>query len=122
LTPWEVFFCILYLGGSLVLTSCYKVGYDPTKTNVVVKLTWLLYATAAIMGCCITALYWTMVWDPERGITFNNTMTHGGTLLLVLLQGNFLDRVPLRLKMMMASSVVTVLYDSWLAVHNTIVR
>lgn len=122
LTPWGVFFCILYLLGSVVITTCISAGYDPRNINAVIKLTWLMYSIAAVIGCCIAVLYWTLVWNPKNGLTYNNVMTHGGVLLVVLFQGIYLDRVPMRLKHLLAISLVTLIMEGWLALQNTVIR
>jgi len=124
LTPWGVFFGILQLGGSFALTVFYSSGYyNPKNANVLVKLTWLLYSIAGVIGICISGLYWVFVFDPNNtdGL-LGKIMRHGGVVLIVLLQGIFLDKVPTRLKHIVFSDGVAVIMSAWLAIQNTVVR
>jgi len=123
LTPWGVFFCILYLGGSFWLTVFgFADNSNQEQATRLVKFTWFFYSVAAVLGCCIAALYWFFVYTPSRGIELNNVMTHGGLLLIVLLQNYTVDRVPLRIKHSSGSEVIAIIYMSWLAIHNTLVK
>ncbi|CAJ1927185.1 unnamed protein product [Cylindrotheca closterium] len=127
LTPWTVFFGILQLGGSWILTAFYsKDGsiYNPQNKNVLVKITWLLYSVAGVIGCCITILFWGAVYDPDNPSNdmFDKIMTHGGVVAIVLLQGNLLDRVPMRLKHIAFSDGLAVIFSIWLALQNTVIK
>ncbi|CAJ1927213.1 unnamed protein product [Cylindrotheca closterium] len=124
LTPWGVFFCIWYLGASFCVTAC---GFADNSTReratVLVKFAWFFYSVAAVLGCCIAGLYWTAVWTPARGVELNNVMTHGGLLVIVLLQGLFVDRVPLRIKHnLFGTAPIALAYNIWLAIQNLAVK
>lgn len=118
LTPWGVFLGVLQLAGSFVLTTCYSnAEYDAQKFNVLVKLTWLLFSVAGVIGCCITILFWVAVFDPNKeNDMFDKVMTHGGVVAIVLLQGIFVDRIPMRLKHIVFSDGVAVIFSAWLAI------
>jgi len=123
LTPWGVFFGILHLAGSFVLTVFYSKGTNNTNTNntsVLVKITWLLYSVAGVIGCCITVLFWVAVFNPDKdNDMLDKIMMHGGVVSLIILQGILLDRVPMRLKHIVFSDGVALLFTVWLILQNT---
>jgi len=124
LTPWGVFFGVLQLGGSFVLTAFFSAEhiYDPEKANALVKLTWLLYSVAGVLGFTITLLFWLLVYDSKNDYMLAKVMNHGGVALIVVIQGLFLDKVPMRLKHIVFSDGVAVIMATWLALQNTVVR
>lgn len=124
LTPWGVVFCILYLGGSFSLTAfVFADNSNREQATRLVKFTWMMYSIAAVLGCCIAVLYWGFVWTPSRGIDFSNVMTHGGVLIIVLLQGLAVERVPLRIKHnIVGTALIAIIYNGWLAIQNLIVK
>lgn len=121
LTPWGVFFGILHLGCSFVLTAFYSEGCNTQNATVLVKITWLLYSIATVIGCCITVLFWVAVFNPDNpnNDMLDKVMSHGGVVLIVILQGTLLDRVPMRLKHIVFSDGVAVLFTIWLVLVST---
>jgi len=121
LTPWGVFFIILQLLGSFLLTACAPLSATP---NILVKLTWAIHNVSCVIGCCITILFWSMVYDPDdESIVLPVTiMMHGGALLVAVSQGILVDRVPFRLKHGSFSALMVALLSGWLALHNTTIR
>jgi len=124
LTHWGVVFCIMYLGGSFLLTTRSSSECNSVEATRLVKFTWLFYSVAAVMGCCIAVLYWAFVFKPStHSINLNNCMTHGGCLLIVLLQGLLVDHVPLRIKHnFVGTFAIACVYASWLALQNLVVK
>jgi MFS family permease len=121
LTPWGVVYCILYLGGSLILATCS--AYSPHRwCNFILKFTWVLFSIAAVQGICIALLYWFFVWHPDRGIYIDNVMTHGGCLIMVLIDGLIINRIPLRIKHMLLTTLLAALYLTWSVIQNVVWR
>lgn len=121
LTPWGVFFIILELLGSFLLTACAPLSATP---NILVKLTWAMHNVSCVIGCCITFLFWSLVYDPddESFVLPVTIMVHGGVLLIAVSQGILVDRVPFRLKHGSFSALMAALLSGWLALHDTTVR
>jgi hypothetical protein len=120
LTPWGVVYCILYLGGSLILATCSS--YSPYRCNFILKFTWVFFSIAAVQGICIALLYWAFVWYPDREIHVDNVMTHGGCVLMVLIDGLIINRISLRIKHMLLTILLATLYLIWSLIQNVVWR
>lgn len=118
LTMWGVVWCILYLGGSLFLAI--RGDYEPNRHNFAIEFTWVFFSVAAVQGICIAILYWGFVWIPGREVDINNTMTHGGCLLMVLVDGLLINRIPLRIKHNVITAFLAVLYITWSVIQNVV--
>jgi hypothetical protein len=58
--------------------------------------TWLLFTLAAHTQMMASLLYWALVHQPEWGCSFGTIMFHGGLLLVLLLEGQTMNRIPIR--------------------------
>jgi len=125
LTPWGIFFCIWYLGGSLLLTSCKTSDNEPLETaSLLVKFTWMVFSLAAVMELCIAVLYWGFVYDPiqDYPISLHNLNVHGICMAITLLQGFLVDRVPVRIKHFVLPFFVGCVYSVWLVIQNAVIK
>jgi hypothetical protein len=106
------------LGGSLILATCSS--YSPHRCNFILKFTWALFSVATVQGICIALLYWAFVWETHWGFQIDNVMTHGGCLLMVLIDGLLINRIPLRINHMLLTTLLAVLYLIWSVIQNVV--
>jgi len=134
LTSWGNFFAILYQSGSLLLTTkpCSLFNSNAANDNDneisvtrLVKFTWVCFPLSSVIGCLSTALYWTyrpMMNLGSNSIVLSDVTAHGGVLIILLLQGLLLDRVPIRLKHSAFIGIFFVLYKAWLVIQNNVIE
>ena len=63
----------------------------------------------------ITILYWGLLFDGDAN--YQDVMTHGGCMVLVVVDGFFLSRLPLRLKQFWLFEAFAVAYLLWSLIH-----
>jgi len=124
LTAWGGIFCILYLGASFFLTMSSNLDHTNhfERTTPLVKITWILFSVAAVLECVVVAMYWIFVYEPEHDLDLSNFLMHGGVALIVWFQGLLVDRVPVRIKHMSATFLISCLYTAWLAIQNLVTK
>lgn len=81
-----------------------------------VKTTWALLAIVIPGEVVITILFWALVYD-GKPVTYVTAMVHGGTMILLLIDGFVLSRIPLRLKQFVFFESFSLLYFLWNIVH-----
>lgn len=117
---WQVIYCVLYLGASWMLSTC---GDQATnKASALLKFTWVMFSVAAVHGVTTTIIYWVFLWSPSRGLDVSNTSTHGGTFLLVIIDGLVINRTPVRIKHIVANWTLAFLYLIWSILQNVVIK
>ena len=124
LTHWIL---VIALGYIIVSTLCavYLAHRPPARSDgldgnagAFVKCTWTLFAIAAPGQVMVTILFWTLEYDPDKTvITYLTLMTHGIVMVLIMIDGLVLSRIPLRMKQVVFSETVTFLFALWTVVH-----
>ena len=75
------------------------------------------------MECSVVVLYWTFDFDPERDtINLNNLNVHGICMIITLLHGFLVDRVPVRIKHFLFTFLAGCLFCGWLAIQNVVLK
>ena len=117
LTHWALTFAEFYLVLSL-LRQC--ITPDPNNTlSWFTKLLWGLYATAMTLQESVTILYWVLEYDPSvEKVTYYKFMKHGGIMIICLVEGLIVNRVPLRIKQLIFPFTIAVLYLIWTLIHD----
>jgi len=82
------------------------------------KITWFLYALCVPTEIVITLLYWVLVYDGQGNIYYVTVFTHGILVFLILIDGNFVARIPLRLKQIVFVVIYGILYIVWTFIHS----
>ena len=131
LTHWGHLLSICYLGASLACAVTLPARTEPsqeataTATKIMpiatptrlVRATWALYSLAAPLEVAICLLYWSAVAAPgPSAFAYASVMEHGGVAALVLLDGNLVGRVPIRVKQMVFLMLVCFCYLVWSAI------
>lgn len=85
------------------------------------KITWALFALAAPAEIVVTIGYWGLEWDGSIDVLgYRNLMVHGGVLLLLLLEGLVINRIPLRLRHYGILVFYLIGYLIWTVVHSVL--
>jgi len=92
--------------------------YEP---SVLVKVMWFLYFLATPLEIIITILYWVLEY-PTKDISpsYVTIFVHGILAILLLIDGNLIARIPLRIKQVLGMLIYAVLYLIWTVIHGVI--
>ena len=126
------FFFSSLAGVSLIFAMCYMwislantiVGVDQPrrleKVPNVVCFQWLSFNLALHASVLSALLYWISVFEyGETTITLENVSTHFGALLVIILEGFVINRIPIRWFYWWATCLpVAVLYIAWTFLHS----
>jgi len=96
----------------------YSNGTEVSRPGTLVYITWLLYATALPAELTVLIGYWT--FDYHSGtdpLSFANFYHHGMIAFLLLLDGNIVGRIPLRLKHSLLFFFFSFAYITWTLIY-----
>jgi hypothetical protein len=114
LTHWAMVYAVFYM----TLSFLFTLGVKPLW---LMKSTWISFSVAAVHEMAVVLLFWLLDYDPANGSpTYNTIMVHGGVMVLVLIDGLVVNRVPVRLKHMIVTVCLALLYISWSVIQNTV--
>lgn len=82
--------------------------------GLLIKTTWALFALCFPGEMAVTVLYWTLDYDGSA-VSYTSAMLHGGGILLLLVDGCLIGRIPLRMKQMFILVTFAALYVVWTA-------
>jgi len=123
LTHWTVVVTIAYLAIILAVTLSPKALAQPANgkpPTVLVRLAWAFYSLALPMNVLVVLLYWTLDYTPGQTINFSTISLHGATCFLVLIDGNLLSRIPIRMKHIALVEAVAVLLVIWTVLNDLV--
>ena len=78
-----------------------------------VKTTWALLAIVVPAEVMISILFWGLEYESGDSVSYVTVMVHGGTMVLLLIDGFVLSRIPLRLKQFVFFESFSFLYLLW---------
>jgi len=121
LTHWGYLFVTAYALMS-VFSAVYLALRPPENPSVLeggvgvlFKTTWVLLAVAVPAEIVITILYWVLLFDGN--VVYVDVMMHGGAMILIILDGFFLSRLPLRAKQFIFVEIFSICYLLWTVIH-----
>jgi hypothetical protein len=122
LTHWGLVFSLAYSVMS-VYNSFFPVAQPPPGTTTVsgrTIVTWVLFTIAVHTEVIITLLYWTMLFSGELFIV--SVLSHGVVAVLVLVDGLFVNAIPIRLRHWFEFILpVDLIYIIWSVLHSSLV-
>mmetsp|Transcript_17171 Transcript_17171/g.35844 ORF Transcript_17171/g.35844 Transcript_17171/m.35844 type:complete len:327 (-) Transcript_17171:223-1203(-) len=80
-----------------------------------VKATWALFSIALPTEIVIFLLYWTLIY--EGVTTYRGVMFHGGGIILLLIDGFLISRIPLRIKQFILFECYALFYFAWSSIQ-----
>jgi hypothetical protein len=116
LTHWALTFAELYFVLSLI-SQVLPARVDNTLSWFI-KLLWGIFAVASTLQGSVTVLYWYLEFDYANKVQYFGFMKHGGLLILCLIEGLFVNRVPVRIRHMMYPMAISMLYILWTLIHD----
>ena len=123
LTHWTVVVTIAYLAIILAVTLSPKALRQPANgrpPSVLVRLAWAFYSLALPMNVLVVLLYWTLDYQPGQTIHFSTISLHAGTCFLVLIDGNLLSKIPIRMKHILLVESTAVLLVIWTLINDLV--
>ena len=119
LTNWNVTISTLYLVLSF-FNSLLTISGPPVGQAIVnyrVKITWILYSLSANIGLVVVIAYWTLLFDGV--LNMPTIFPHGILTAVVLLDGSFINSIPIRLRHYIEFVVpFALLYVLWSYLHG----
>ncbi|KAL3774702.1 hypothetical protein ACHAW5_003774 [Stephanodiscus triporus] len=123
LTNWVIVVCSAYAILSAV-SAVYLAIRPPASSaelevgaGILIKSTWALLAIAAPAQVVVTILYWTLLFDADDDVTYVKLMLHGIVMVLIMIDGFILSRIPLRMKQFILFESFAIVYVLWTVVH-----
>jgi len=117
LSHWSLFYAIVYLSLSLFIS------FDLCTSDRLFHATWIVFSVTFPHEAGVLLLFWPLSYDPNiHDLDYDNIMTHGGALVLVLVDGMILSRVPVRLKHLSVTLVFALLYSIWTILQNIVLQ
>ena len=105
---WTLVYTCVYMSFSLFAT----IRKSPPLWTV--RATWVLYTVAIVHNLLVVLLFWIFEYDPERhDLDYFRIMSHGGTFVLCLVDGQVVNRVPIRLKHYGILLIFGLLFIAW---------
>jgi len=90
-------------------------NYEPTA---LVKTMWFLYFASVQVEIVITILYWTLEYPTKVGpLKYPSIYIHGIIALMLIIDGNLICRIPLKIKQVLAVEVYVVFFQIWTVIH-----
>ena len=115
LTNWTLAITILYFLVSFTNTVIGTGEQRPYNDipGFMVRFAWGLYPTVAVAQMSVTIFFWVLEFDQSEPVTYKMIMKHGGFMALVLLEGRFINRIPVRQKHLLFPVIFMTLYVAW---------
>ena len=85
--------------------------------GVLIKSTWALFAIALPAEITITILFWTLEYGTYDGDVYVIVMEHGIAMVLIMIDGFVLSRIPLRMWQFILFETFVALYLLWNVIH-----
>lgn len=115
LTHWTLLMVLIYQGLSVwnALSPAQILSHRHLAT-------WLFFTVGSHASLLITPMFWGFVYDPNIDLLHRSIAEHGLPLITVLIQGWYLDAIPIRLRHWNACFGFYMLYLLWSVVHDII--
>jgi hypothetical protein len=107
--------CAMYLALRPPITntlSCCGAGGGGVAGSLI-KTTWALLAIVLPAEVMITILFWALEYESGDTISYVTVMVHGGTMILLFIDGFVVCRIPLRLKQFVFFETFSFMYLLW---------
>ena len=107
--------CAMYLALRPPITntlSCCGAGGGGVAGSLI-KTTWALLAIVLPAEVMITILFWALEYESGDIISYVTVMVHGGTMILLFIDGFVVCRIPLRLKQFDFFETFSFMYLLW---------
>ena len=119
LTHWTLVLTVAYSLMSFVAAIVLACRPPHTATlSVWLKVMWTLYAAMLPANVLVTILYWALEFDASTFQPYLGIMLHGGTMLLIMIDGCILSRIPLRIKQFWFYELFCFIYIIWTIIHS----
>ena len=117
LTHWTLVLTVAYSFMSFVVSVVLACRPPHTATlSIWLKVMWTLYAVILPANVLVTILYWVLEFDGTT--SYPGVMVHGGTMVLIMIDGCILSRIPLRIKQFWFYELFCFLYIIWTIIHS----
>jgi len=120
MTNWALLVSVLYLSISLWNTvAASRTSQPPDRAGCRIRTTWVLYELSMHLQLVVTIVFWALIYEPGvTALNFVSIVPHGVIAFVVLVDGNFVNRIPVRWTHWYGFVMpVEVLYVVWTVIH-----
>jgi hypothetical protein len=126
LTHWSMTFCGFYVTANLFNCFYFNTIQQPsttdpdnTKVPFLIKVTWFLFELASHTAAGAAFVFWPIRHLMDMPLTYNLVMNHGGIVILVLIDGMLVNRIPYRIVHWYTMIIpIQMLYVVWSLIHD----
>lgn len=119
LSYWTMFYAAVYLGLSFV-TSLPIHSQSQRRQGFLIKATWIMYLVAAVHGIMVVILFWATEYNPSKTIRYSTVAAHGVSFAMVVLDGAWINKVPVRLCHCIFPFLMGCLFVSWSLIQGLV--
>jgi hypothetical protein len=83
-----------------------------------VKATWVLFSTAGVHQILLVVVFWSSGLFVPDDLNFVYIMRHGGVMVVTLVEGLLINRVPVRLQHALVTEILGIMYLLWSVFHS----
>lgn len=82
------------------------------------KIMWCLYSVSVPLELTVTLSFWFLVYPTiDSKIKYRMIFNHGVLAVLLLIDGNFISRIPVRIKQIVFPITYGIFYEVWTIIH-----
>lgn len=123
LTNWTYTLSSIYMISSwyhtLQSTILSRTSNNNTNVTWFHTFTWILFSVVGPAEIVVALGYWGLEWDgTSAGFFYRNIMIHGVIVILVLVDGLFLNRIPIRPRQLSVLLVYLTAYLVWTIIYE----
>eukprot|EP00522_Entomoneis_paludosa_P019045 CAMPEP_0172447096 /NCGR_PEP_ID=MMETSP1065-20121228/6469_1 /TAXON_ID=265537 /ORGANISM="Amphiprora paludosa, Strain CCMP125" /LENGTH=343 /DNA_ID=CAMNT_0013198311 /DNA_START=132 /DNA_END=1163 /DNA_ORIENTATION=- len=86
-----------------------------------VKWTWIIFDLSIVTQLTTVLVYWTLVYESGDSLDYLDILAHGPVFACVLIDGLYLNRIPLRWMHLWMIWTFVILYFVWTVIHGPLV-
>jgi hypothetical protein len=120
-TNWGLLWCNLYAFMSVLNTVLASRTGQPAADKSVgcrIRLTWILLTAATHNSAMASILFWPLVFDPDKDLKYATIAPHGVLILLAMVDGFYVNRIPLRWMHYFGVALpIDLLFTLWSYIH-----
>ena len=129
LSYWTLLYAVVYLGSSLILSlvrvplhSEASLPSSPSgrRLGFLLKFTWAMYLVAAVHGFMVVILFWATEYSPSKAFRYSTIAPHGISFAMVVLDGIWINKVPVRLCHVVFPFAMGCLFVGWSLIQGLV--
>jgi len=88
-----------------------------SSPNFLIRFVWVMYSLSTVYEICLSLIYWPLVYDGTT-LKYHRVVLHGVFIPLLLFDGCILGKIPVRIKHVLFTVLVGLIYIIWTIIHS----